>query len=146
MNELEHDLSLERIAKIAVNDVVTAIHEKIGRALTDDEFGFIDSVVGTEHFWARAEEILMFVRQKTATDVLDAITKSGIWYRERLTNARDVKPESVSEPTTNRKRSCDMCNSTGVCYCIRKGPGNSSGCPRCESSGSCRYCRGTGGE
>ncbi len=140
----EEDVSLERITKIAVNDVATAIREKIGRTLTDDEFGFIESVVGTEHFWARAEEMLMMVRRKTASDVLDAITKSGLWYRDRLENTEKVELNSASPPTRILKRTCDMCSGTGICYCIRKGPGNSTGCPRCESSGQCRYCRGTG--
>ena len=39
---------------------------------------------------------------------------------------------------------CDVCNGSGKCFCLRKGTGDSAGCPRCAASGKCRHCGGTG--
>lgn len=39
---------------------------------------------------------------------------------------------------------CVTCTGSGKCFCIRKGPGNPVGCPRCGGSGECRHCKGTG--
>ena len=39
---------------------------------------------------------------------------------------------------------CFTCDDSGQCFCIRKGPGNPAGCPRCGGSGECKHCKGTG--
>ncbi|MCY2974538.1 MAG: hypothetical protein NTW52_07695 [Planctomycetota bacterium] len=53
--------------------------------------------------------------------------------------------ELPPEPEPEKLRiPCHVCNGTGKCFCLRKGPGNSAGCPRCATSGNCRHCGGTG--
>jgi len=51
----DDDLSIERIVGLANKDVCDAISMKIGRTLTSDESNAILTIIGNEHFWARAE-------------------------------------------------------------------------------------------
>jgi hypothetical protein len=76
------DHSIEEITQLAVQDVADAIAAKIGRELSADEFGGVAKIVGTEHFWARAEEMLMFVRYRSEDEVANAVTELGIRYRD----------------------------------------------------------------
>src|SRR5262249_19693964 len=39
---------------------------------------------------------------------------------------------------------CSQCRGSGTCYCIRKGPGNPAGCVRCNGTGKCGVCQGSG--
>lgn len=39
-------------------------------------------------------------------------------------------------------QACPACSGTGKCYCIRKGSGSATGCPRCDETGACRHCKG----
>ena len=39
---------------------------------------------------------------------------------------------------------CWTCKGTGQCFCLRKGGGDSTGCPRCQGSGHCQHCAGSG--
>jgi hypothetical protein len=39
---------------------------------------------------------------------------------------------------------CVQCGGSGRCYCIRKGPGNPVGCARCNGTGDCGVCQGSG--
>jgi hypothetical protein len=43
-----------------------------------------------------------------------------------------------------RPGACYQCRGSGKCYCIRKGPGNPTGCARCSGTGNCHMCHGTG--
>ena len=135
----EGELSIERITRLANEDVRNAISEKIGRSLTDDESNAIFTTIGTEHFWARAEELLMFVQHRNANEVLDTIATLRTQFRNGELALREASHESTP-PVTG----CDMCKGTGNCYCIRKGPGIAAGCPRCAGSAKCRRCQGKG--
>jgi hypothetical protein len=57
-----NDLSIESIIRTACKDVEGAASHKLSRDLTDREKHGIQLLVNTEHFWARAEEALMFIR------------------------------------------------------------------------------------
>ena len=135
----ENDSSIDHIVLVANNDVRSALSRKIGRPLTHDETEAIAASVGTEHFWARAEELLMFVRHKDVTDVQHMIATLATRFREGMLPAID---EARERPV--RVIHCDMCRATGVCYCIRKGPGTADGCPRCGGTEKCCHCNGTG--
>lgn len=135
----ENESSIDHIVLVANSDVREAISRKIGRSLSNDETEAIAAIIGTEHFWARAEEILMFVRHKDATDVQRMIDTLATRFREGMLPAND---EARERPA--RVIHCDMCSATGVCYCIRKGPGTADGCPRCGGTEKCRHCNGTG--
>ena len=135
----ENDQSIDRIVRLANNDVRDAISSKIGRSLTNDETEAIATIIGTEHFWARAEELLMFVRHKDASEVQNMTVTIATRLREGMLPKNETAHERPA-----RVIHCDMCGSTGVCYCIRKGPGNASGCPRCGGTEECRHCNGTG--
>lgn len=39
---------------------------------------------------------------------------------------------------------CPTCKGTGQCFCLRKGSGDATNCPRCQGSGHCKHCTGTG--
>lgn len=140
----DDDLSIERITQLAIEDVSSAIREKIGRSLSDDESNAVSAIVGTEHFWARAEEMLMFVRNKSSTEVLDAIAALAIRHREQKNKPPETRSGVAEQHDIMRRRPCNMCNGSGTCYCIRKGPGTAVGCPRCAGSAECRHCRGSG--
>lgn len=135
----DSDLSIERIVRLANKDVGDAISTKIGRSLTVDESNAIATIIGTEHFWARAEELLMFVRHRSASEVRDATAMLATRFREGTLASQDASHEN-----STRVIHCDMCNASGVCYCIRKGPGTAVGCPRCGGTEKCRHCNGTG--
>jgi hypothetical protein len=135
----DSDLSIERVVQLANKDVCDAISNKMGRSLTTDESGAISAVIGTEHFWARAEELLMFVRHNESSKVQNTTETLAARFRDGTLPT----PENSRE-TTPRVIQCDMCGSTGVCYCIRKGPGTAEKCPRCGGSEKCRHCNGTG--
>lgn len=51
-----------------------------------------------------------------------------------------------SEPETQQamRRRCSVCQGSGKCFCLRKGSGNTAGCPRCNGTGECSHCKGTG--
>lgn len=135
------DYSIEQITQLAIAEVSEAISGKIGRDLTDDESGAIAAIIGTEHFWARAEEFRMFVQHKDASHVLAMVTSLGSRYRDFKAGISDFAP-AKPDPVP-RARYCNMCNGSGECYCIRKGPGTAAGCPRCAGNGICRHCRGS---
>ncbi|QDV26946.1 DnaJ-like cysteine-rich domain-containing protein [Aureliella helgolandensis] len=135
----EDDQSTDHIIRLANSDVGDAISGKIGRSLTSDESQAIAAIIGTEHFWARAEELLMFVRHKAAGDVQNMVATIATRFREGTLPTDDDAHERPA-----RVIHCDMCGSTGVCYCIRKGPGTAVGCPRCSGTEKCRHCNGTG--
>jgi hypothetical protein len=134
----EADLSIERITQVAISEAREAISNKIGRELTENESAAITTIIDTEHFWARAEELQMFVQHNDAKDVLEMVTSIGTRYRElgKAAFAPAVQPPRI--------RHCGMCNGSGECYCIRKGSGTAVGCPRCAGDGKCRHCRGSG--
>ncbi len=135
----KNDSSIDHIVLIANNDVRDAICRKIGRSLTNDETEAISAIIGTEHFWTRAEELLMFVRHKDVTEVQIMVAKLKTRFREGMLPTND---EARERPA--RVIHCDMCSATGVCYCIRKGQGTADGCPRCDGTEKCRHCNGTG--
>jgi hypothetical protein len=135
----DSDYNIERITQIAISEVCSVISHKIGRELSETEVGGIAAIIDTEHFWARAEELQMFTRHKNAKDVLNMVTNIGNRYRQ-------VGKEAFAPavPPTPSARYCGMCNGSGECYCIRKGPGTAEGCPRCTGDVKCRHCRGSG--
>lgn len=137
----EADLSIERITQVAISEVRDAISSKIGRKLTETESNAIAAIIDTEHFWARAEELRMFVQHKAAKDVLEMVTSIGNRYREL---GKAAFTSAVQPTPAPRIRHCGMCNGTGKCYCIRKGSGTAEGCSRCAGDAKCRHCRGTG--
>ena len=135
----DNDLSIEHIVRLANKGVCDVISTKIGRSLTSDEANAISAVIGSEHFWARAEELLIFVRHNSTSDVANAMAMLATRFREgSLTRGEE------SLPHAKRVNQCDMCNSTGACYCTRKGPGTAARCPRCGGTEKCRHCNGTG--
>ena len=135
----DSDVSIERIVRLANEDVCEVIATKIGRSLAADELSAISTIIGTEYFWARAEELRMFVQHQSASHVLDTINMLRTRFRDGTLTSREDFRE-----TTTRVLRCDMCNSSGACYCIRKEPGTAAGCPRCGGTGKCRHCNGTG--
>jgi hypothetical protein len=56
------------------------------------------------------------------------------------------RPDAVYEKigTLVTSGACVQCSGSGTCYCIRKGPGNPTGCARCNGSGKCGVCQGSG--
>jgi hypothetical protein len=50
----------------------------------------------------------------------------------------------VDRPEPGQMRTCIHCNGSGDCYCKRKGKTTPDQCPRCEESGKCHVCKGTG--
>jgi hypothetical protein len=135
----EEDISLAHIVEAANEDVCGAFSDKIRRSLTNDEVSALSIIIGTEYFWARAEELLMFVQSKSKSEVTSAITTLAARFR----NGELRKQEGPRE-TKARVIECNMCQGNGVCYCIRKGPGTAIGCPRCAGSGKCCHCKGRG--
>lgn len=135
----ENDQSIDHIIRLANSDVGAAISSKIGRSLTNDELQAIAAIIGNEYFWARAEELLMFARHRTAGDVQNMVATLAERFREGTLPTKDDAHERPA-----RVIHCDMCGTTGVCYCIRKGPGTALGCPRCGGTEKCRHCNGTG--
>ncbi len=55
-----------------------------------------------------------------------------------------LSAKAGDEPEPPMAFPCAPCGGTGQCFCIRKGPGNSTGCARCGGSGKCRHCDGVG--
>ena len=51
---------------------------------------------------------------------------------------------SATVDDTIKRPPCSMCKGTGDCYCIRKGSGVATCCPRCDGTGKCRHCHGMG--
>ncbi len=47
-------------------------------------------------------------------------------------------------PTPGQLGTCSYCDATGDCYCKRKGTADSEPCARCNGSGKCHACKGTG--
>jgi hypothetical protein len=47
-------------------------------------------------------------------------------------------------PRPGQVGTCDYCQGSGNCYCKRKGAVNADRCPRCNDSGKCHVCGGTG--
>ena len=135
----ENDQNINHIVRLANNDVRHAISSKIGRSLTSDETDAIATILGNEHFWARAEELLMFVRHKDASEVQSMAATLATRFREGTLPKNDGEHERPA-----RVIHCDMCGSAGVCYCIRKRPGTANDCPRCGGTEKCRHCNGTG--
>lgn len=118
----DSDSSIERIVRLANKDACDAISNKIGRPLTSDESNAVSIFIGTEYFWARAEELLMFVQHRSVAEVTDAITGLATRLRDGT-----LASQVASHETTPRVVECDMCGTSGICYCIRKGPGNAVG-------------------
>jgi hypothetical protein len=135
----DEDLSIDRITRLAISEVAEAIRQKVTRDLSSDEFGAIRAIINTEHFWARAEEMRMFVQHKDPKDVLRMLTAIGERYREGGDAA--FVPATPPAPSD---RYCGICDGTGKCYCLRKGPGTAVGCRRCGGNAKCRHCRGSG--
>jgi len=133
------DPNIERIVRIANRDVCDAISSKIGRALTSDESNAISTFIGTEYFWARAEELSMFVQHRSAEEVTATAVMSATRFREGT-----LVFQEGSREATKRVIHCNMCKATGDCYCIRQGPRTAVGCPRCGGTAKCRHCNGTG--
>ena len=133
------DLSIERATQLAIAEVIGAISSKTGRSLTHDETAAVTAIIDTEHFWARAEEMRMFVQLKDPNDVQNMVNSIG----ERYRNGGKAAFERPAAPDP-APRHCNMCKGSGECYCIRKGPGNAANCPRCSGNAQCRYCRGSG--
>lgn len=78
----DDDLRIEHIIELAQQDIADAVSEKIGRELTEAEQKGICRIVGGEHFWARAEEMQMFIRFHSRDDVLRMIADVGDHYSE----------------------------------------------------------------
>jgi hypothetical protein len=135
----ESDLSIDQIVQLANKDVREAISTKIGRSVTNEESAAIATFIGTDYFWARAEELLMFTRHKDTSEVRCMTEMLATRYRDGTL----IIPEKSSNES-KRVIQCDMCGSTGICYCIRKGTETADGCPRCGGTEKCRHCNGTG--
>ena len=133
------DLSIEHITHVAISEVCDALSNKVGRKLTETESNAIAAIIDTEHFWARAEELQMFVRHKDFHAVSDMLTSVS----ERYTQLGKAA-FAPATPVTTIKRNCGICNGSGLCYCHRKGSGNEVDCPRCAGDAKCRHCAGTG--
>lgn len=52
--------------------------------------------------------------------------------------------EEIPQQTTRPVIPCWTCQGTGKCFCLRKGSGDPVNCSRCQGSGQCRHCHGTG--
>jgi hypothetical protein len=62
-------------------------------------------------------------------------------------NVGEETPDVAPPPPPAVERyvsKCNMCQGSGECFCIRKGPGNAVGCLRCKGTGQCQHCHGTG--
>jgi hypothetical protein len=137
------------------DDKVVAV-SWFGHSFTDR---YVDLIEGVPNLAKLCDDVSVFVL--TATRV----TKSGV---ERLKtslprahftvvsdqefeNGVDIwgkyrAPETAHEKSGELVTSgiCTQCGGSGKCFCIRKGPGNPTGCARCCGSGSCHVCQGTG--
>jgi len=133
------DLSIERITQVAISEVRDAISDKVGRKLSETESNVIAAIIDTEHFWARAEELQMFVQHKDSRAVSDMLTSISERYQQfgkaAFASATSAAPQ---------QRNCGICNGTGQCYCLRKGSGTEVGCARCAGDAKCRHCAGSG--
>ncbi len=77
------DLSIESIIRASRNDVEAAASHKLSRDLTDREKRGIELLINTEHFWARAEEALMFIRFNDADKVGVMLAQLAAKYEAR---------------------------------------------------------------
>lgn len=60
---------------------------------------------------------------------------------------RDALPDEESQPESETEKiclPCTICRGSGKCYCLRKGEGDSTLCPRCDGTGKCCHCDGAG--
>ncbi len=110
------DLSIQRITQIAISEACDAISHKIGRELTAGESNAVAAIIDTEHFWARAEELQMFVQHNDSQAVSDMLTLTS----ERYEQFGKASFGSV-KPVAPQQRDCGICNGSGQCYCLRKG-------------------------
>jgi hypothetical protein len=75
------------------------------------------------------------------------------WARGRVDRLRRDEAQTVArlqeiklqkEIERQRGRICHYCRGSSDCYCKRKGGGDSDQCARCNGSGKCHACKGTG--
>ena len=77
------------------------------------------------------------------------------WFFEEMKENRAAVPSgNVGEETLDVEldeapgpilsQPCWTCKGTGQCFCLRKGGGDPTGCPRCHGSGHCQHCGGSG--
>ena len=82
------------------------------------------------------DEIVWFF-EEMAEDA-SAVTSGDVGEEPEQHDVQEVESGSlITQP-------CWTCKGSGHCYCIRKGSGDATGCPRCQGTGHCRHCAGTG--
>jgi hypothetical protein len=83
------DLSIQSIIRTACRDVEIAASRKLNRDLIDRERHGIELLVNTEHFWARAEEALMFIRFNDADRINRMLAHLSSKYDSHCTQNRE---------------------------------------------------------